>query len=223
VQRLVDRLPREARPWAAGVVGLVVIVLGLGAWSMSRATESTTDSTSTVVDAAIADLPMAGTAPSSPSSTAAPLVMAHAAGAVLNPGVYRLAPGARVTDLIDAAGGLASDADPDRLNMAAGVADGARVYVPRVGELAPPAAIEPETDSATPSMTGDASTASKEIDLNRAGVDELDTLPGIGPSIAGAIVAHRAANGPFASVDDLIEVRGIGPARLEQLRPLVRV
>jgi competence protein ComEA len=218
----VERVPRDARPWAAAAVGLLVLLLGVGIWSVSRPGRSAGDTASAAVDAAIADLPMAGTTSVASPSTSVATLVAHAAGAVRTPGVYRLAPGARVTDLIDAAGGFADDAEGDRLNLAASVVDGARVYVPRVGELAPPTPVEPEADPAVPSSSGRDGETSM-VDLNRADVDELETLPGVGPSIAGAIVAHRDATGPFASVDDLLDVRGIGPARLEQLRPLVRV
>jgi competence protein ComEA len=138
---------------------------------------------------------------------------AHAAGAVARPGVYRLPPAARVTDLIDAAGGAAADADLDQLNLAATVADGERIYVPRRGE-APVAPGGGATGAATPSGP---------VDLNRATAEQLDALPGVGPSTAQAILDHRTRTGRFRSVDDLLEVRGIGPAKLEQLRPLVKV
>jgi competence protein ComEA len=129
--------------------------------------------------------------------------------------VYTLASTARVTDLITAAGGLAPDADPDQVELAATLTDGERVYVPKVGETPPPAA-------------GGGSTASSggphtPIDLNRASAADLDSLPGIGPSLAQAIVDYRTQHGQFRSVEDLADVRGIGPAKLEQLRPLVRV
>jgi competence protein ComEA len=137
-------------------------------------------------------------------------VYAHAAGAVARPGVYRLAPGSRVTDLVDAAGGLAADAAPDHLNLAAPVTDGQQVYVPRVGEAAPPG-------------PPGASTPAGPLDLNTATADELDELPGVGPATAQAILDHRERNGPFRAVEELLEVRGIGEAKLEALRDLVRV
>jgi competence protein ComEA len=159
-------------------------------------------------------LPLASEAPvgSTPSTTAAPTsVVAHAAGAVATPGVYELPAGARVTDLIDAAGGPLPDADLDQLNLAAPVADGERVYVPRVGEVV--------------AMVGAAGTAepSGPLDLNAATLDQLDELPGVGPATAQAIVDERERRGGFRSVDDLLDVRGIGPAKLEQLRDLVTV
>jgi competence protein ComEA len=161
-------------------------------------------------------LPMASSSPATgagaPVSTTATLVV-HAAGAVKAPGLYQLASGARVNDLVVAAGGLAADADADRVNLAAALADGERVYIPRVGEAVPSAG----------GSGADGSTSSGPIDINTATVDELDSLPGIGPSIAQAIVDERERNGPFRSVDDLERVRGVGPAKLEQLRHLVTV
>ncbi|MEY2407184.1 MAG: competence protein ComEA, partial [Acidimicrobiaceae bacterium] len=166
-------------------------------------------------------LPMASTPSSSaggaPSSTEPSLLVVHAAGAVNAPGLYRLASGSRVDDLISAAGGLAGGADADRINLAAPLADGERVYIPRVGETVPPA-------EGPASVTGGSSSASSgPIDINTATVDELDSLPGIGPSIAQAIIDERERNGPFRSVDDLERVRGIGPSKLDQIRDLVRV
>ena len=149
---------------------------------------------------------------SAPPATTGPLVV-HVAGAVARPGVYELAPGSRVQAAVDAAGGAAPGADPGALNLAAPVADGERVYVPLVGETVPVAA---ESPAVTAAATG-------PIDLNRASAAELDELPGIGPATAAAIVEHREQHGPFASVEDLEAVRGIGPAKLDALRDLVRV
>ena len=148
--------------------------------------------------------------------------MVHAAGAVANPGLYRLDAGSRVGDLLTAAGGVAADGDLDRVNLAAVLIDGARVYVPRHGEEDIPVLAEGES----PSGSSDGSTIASDsgpVDLNRATLEQLETLPGVGPSIASAIVDHRERHGPFATVDELVDVRGIGPARLDQLRTLVRV
>jgi len=142
-------------------------------------------------------------------------VVVQAAGAVQHPGLYRLPPASRVDDLVTAAGGLAADADPDRLNLAALLSDGQKIYVPRVGEPLP-------SEGAT-SVPGDGSTTSQPLDLNQATLPQLDALPGIGPATAQAILDYRAQHGRFRSVDDLLNVRGIGDAKLEQLRPLVRV
>jgi competence protein ComEA len=154
-----------------------------------------------------------------PASSVAPVqVVAQAAGAVQRPGVYRLAVGARVDDLVQAAGGFTPDADPDRVNLAAALTDGEKVYVPRVGELVP---TDATADAGT--GTGGGSDAPQTVDLNTASIAELDTLPGIGPATAQAILDYRTQHGRFGSVDDLLNVRGIGPAKLDEIRPLVRV
>jgi competence protein ComEA len=154
-------------------------------------------------------------------ATSAPVdLFVQAAGAVRRPGVYRLPAGARVIDLIDAAGGAEDGADLQALSLAAVLADGQRVRVPRAGEILPPSDLgRAPTGAATTGSTG----PPRPLDLNSAGVDELDTLPGIGPATAQAIVAHRDEHGLFAAVDDLLEVRGIGEARLDALRDLVTV
>jgi competence protein ComEA len=165
-------------------------------------------------------LPRAGTAadPATTTTTTAPEVVAHAAGAVRAPGVYRLEPGARAADLLAAAGGAAPEADLQQLNLAAPVADGERVYVPRVGEVPPPAVPGPAAGGATGAATGEG-----PVDLNTATAEQLEELPGVGPAIAAAILDERERRGRFATVDDLLDVRGIGDARLEQLRELVTV
>ncbi len=159
------------------------------------------------------------------STTSAPTeLIAHAAGAVAHPGIYRLAPTARVDDLVRAAGGLAPDADAARINLAAPLVDGARVYVPRVGEEVPPPVAAPDLPAGAPGPDGAPGEGPAAlIDLNTASEDELDELPGVGPAIAGTIVTYRAENGGFSSVEELLEVRGIGDAKLAEIAPLVTV
>jgi competence protein ComEA len=170
--------------------------------------------------AAEVTLPQAGTAadPATTTTTAPPQVVAHAAGAVQAPGIYRLDPGSRAADLVAAAGGATPDADVQRLNLAAPVADGERVYVPRVGEAAPP----PAAGGGGEAAGGDGAEGGP-VDLNTATAEQLEELPGVGPAIAAAIIDERERRGRFATVDDLLDVRGIGEARLEQLRDLVTV
>jgi competence protein ComEA len=139
-------------------------------------------------------------------------LVVHAAGAVARPGVYELRAGARVQDLLAAAGGAAPGAQLDRLNLAAPLVDGSQVYVPREGEAAPPSA----------SGSG-AGAPAGPLDLNRATVEQLEELPGVGPATAQAIVAAREELGGFRSVEDLLDVRGIGPAKYEALKDLVTV
>jgi competence protein ComEA len=215
---LIDRIPHDARPWA---VALLVTVVLAGVAMAVVVPEVVRGSTSAAGDWTL-DLPMAGTgstAVTNPTATEPPTLVVHAAGAVLHPGVYRLPPGARVDDVIAAAGGLALDSDGNRINLAATVADGERVYVPRIGEVDVP----PPASGAAPATGAAPIDAPSAVDLNRATQQELEALPGVGPSIASAIIQHRERNGPFRSVDELVDVRGIGSARLEQLRDLVRV
>jgi competence protein ComEA len=166
-------------------------------------------------------LPFASTtvslAPSSSMAVGSEVLVVHVAGAVTNPGVHELPSGSRVVDAIEAAGGLAADADGARINLAAPVADGERVYVPKVGEVAPPAVVGSAGGS------GERGVAAGPVDLNRADEAALDALPGVGPATAAAIIQHREQIGRFTSVDQLLDVRGIGEAKLEQLRPLVTV
>jgi len=140
----------------------------------------------------------------------------HVAGAVGRPGVYAAPAAARVADLVEAAGGPAPDADLDRVNLAAPVGDGERVYVPRRGEAAPP-----------PPAGGGAALGGgpppPPLDLNTADAGQLDALPGVGPATAAAIIEYRAQQGRFRSVEELVEVRGIGEAKLARLRPRVTV
>ncbi len=174
----------------------------------------------------------AGPGPGSASTTIAPggvgVVTAHAAGQVQAPGVYSVPAGARVADLVTAAGGLLPEADVDRLNLAAKVVDGTRVYIPRKGEP-PPADVAAGDPTAGAGATGGAAgggagaAAAGPVDLNTATAAQLDTLPGVGPATANAILTYRTRHGRFKSVTELLEVPGIGPAKLEAIRPLVVV
>lgn len=144
-------------------------------------------------------------------------VVVDVSGAVVRPGLVRLRRGARVADAIASAGGLASGADATILNQARLLSDGEQVRVPKVGEpipAPPPSPAPPGAKAGAPAVP---------VDLNHATVTELDVLPGVGPATAAAIVTWRQENGGFRHVDDLLEVPGIGPARLERLRPHVRV
>lgn len=152
------------------------------------------------------------------TSTEAAVLVVHVAGAVTAPGVHELAPGARVTDAIDAAGGLRPDADSARINLAAPVVDGERVYLPVVGEEAPPIVV-----GGAPTAGGDDEGTPGLVNLNTADPGELEELPGVGPATAAAIIGHREEIGGFTAIDELLDVPGIGETKLEQLRPLVTV
>ena len=153
------------------------------------------------------DLPAAADGAPQPVATTQPAMLrVHLAGAVVRPGLYEVPAGFRVGDLVDAAGGPAPDADTAAVNLAERMRDGQQIYVPLVGELPATHGEAAGTDGAGP------------IDVNTATAAELQALPGIGPSLAAAIVAHRTEHGPFGSLDELQEVPGIGPAKLSQLR-----
>jgi competence protein ComEA len=163
----------------------------------------------------------AGAGGQPPVGEGAAEVVVHVAGAVAVPGVQRLPTGARVVDAVDAAGGALPDADLARINLAAPLTDGQQVYVLRQGEVAPPVPAGPQAGGSAGTSGSDA--GGGLVDINRASADQLDELPGVGPATAEAIIAHRDQHGPFGSVDELIDVRGIGEAKLEQLRDLVTV
>ncbi len=146
----------------------------------------------------------------------AEVVIVHVAGAVVRPGVYRLAGESRLADALDAAGGPTADAEPDGVNLAARLTDGERVYVPRRGEAPPAGALAASSGSGRGAPAG-------PIDLNSATAADLEALPGVGPATAAAIVGYRQQQGRFRSVDELLEVRGIGEAKLAAIRPKVRV
>src|SRR5436309_3879653 len=130
-------------------------------------------------------------------------------GAVRRPGLYRLREGSRVADAVTRAGGPTRHAQMELVNLAALVADGEQVVVPRRGA------------SAVGGVSGAGAVASGPVHLNGATLEQLDALPGIGPVTAQKILSYRQEHGAFGSVDELDAVPGIGPARLEQLRELV--
>ena len=150
-------------------------------------------------------------------------VMVHVSGAVQRPGLVALPPGARVGDAVAAAGGLTPDADGPGVNLARVLVDGEQVHVPVEGEERPPApAGEPGAGpTAAPGSSG--IDPEGRIDLNTASASELETLPGIGPTRAAAIVTHREQHGPFQAPGDLRAVSGIGEATFQNLAPLIVV
>jgi len=170
------------------------------------------------VTGATAGQPAVG-ASSSSTTVVRDAIVVHVAGAVATPGVVELSAGSRVIDALEAAGGAAADADLDRLNLAAKVADGQRVLVQRVGD--PPAGATATGDGA--GTSGESSTASGLVNLNTATQPDLEALPGIGPALAAAILAEREQRGGFRSIQELRDVRGIGEKRFAALADLVSV
>jgi competence protein ComEA len=152
-------------------------------------------------------------------------IIVHVAGAVARPGVVELPHGSRLHEAIAAAGGGTAAADPDRLNLASVLEDGQKVLVPERGDPGPAEPALGETNGSTGSGAGGSGSATDggKIDLNTAGVEELATLPRVGPVLAQRIVDWRKQHGRFKTVEELDAVDGVGPKLLEALLPLVRV
>lgn len=199
-----------------------VIVLAVGTWGVTsmRGESGPTVDPITIASAGSGSESIAGEggriASSTTTSTSLARIWVQVAGAVRGPGVYEMTAGSRVYEAVERAGGFSEDADREVLTLAARLTDGCRVYVPRVGEVATGGVVPLEEQTASATMADGA-----VVSINSATVDELDSLPGVGPAIANDIVNYRETNGPFTSVDQLTDVPGIGPAKLEQLRPLV--
>ena len=177
-----------------GVAALVLLVLVLGIRHLSAKGNP----------AAVARDPLV---PGRAHASANRLVV-DVVGAVRRPGLYRLPEGARIADAVRRAGGTTRKADLESINLAAPLADGLQVVVPRRIAASPASA------------AGDPAAAAGPVHLNTATLEQLDALPGVGPVTAQRILDYRQAHGAFVSVDDLDLIPGIGPARMEQLRDL---
>ena len=224
-QSLLERL-REWVTWfgpgrlAATALAVIAVVAG-GTWLLKGSPSRAEDQLPFAAHTTTTVGPSSGTTFSAPAirpttTVAATVVVVYVTGAVMTPGVYTLEAAARVTDALVAAGGPATGADLSVVNLAAIARDGERIYVPKVGETVPVAVGDAPPAAADTTPAG-------PINLNSATADQLDVLPGVGPATAAAIVAHREQHGPFQTVEQLGDVRGIGPAKLDALRGLVTV
>lgn len=142
------------------------------------------------------------------------VMMADIKGAVVHPGVYVVAEGNRVIDLIALAGGLAEDADSTTVNFSMHVADEMVIYIPKKGE---------EASSLISPQSGQVASEKRTVNLNTADPSELETLPGIGPAKSAAIIEYRNVNGPYKSIEDLKSISGIGDKTFEKLKELISV
>lgn len=208
----------ESVSWRAVAGAAAILLVAVGGCLALRSEER----------AAAVVLPRASPVPpvTSASGGAGPQdaeIVVHAAGAVARPGVYRLVPTARVVDLLEVAGGPVVGAELSGVNLAAPLADGARVHFPRSGEEPPAELTIVEAPPGRLGAVAGAGASPAPVDLNEAGAAELESLPGIGPVTAAAIVAHRQREGPFRSVESLQEVTGIGPVKLSRIEDLVTV
>jgi competence protein ComEA len=200
-----ERLAALSRGELIGLVALLAVTLGgAGLWyvrSLPRPVEVSTMPSGTTASA-----------PASASPSPKVIVLVDVAGWVRHPGVYEFTEGARVIDAIDAAGGARPGALLEALNLAAPLADGTQILVPREGQ-----------ESVVPPPVSGGAVAGALINVNTATATELEELPGVGEVLAQAILDYRTENGPFTSVDQLLDVSGIGDATLENIRDLVTV
>ena len=200
-----ERLAALSRGELVGLVALLAVTLGgAGLWyvrSLPRPVE-------------VVAAPSGGTASAPASASPSPevVVLVDVAGWVRRPGVYEFTEGARVIDAIDAAGGARSGAVLEALNLAAPLTDGTQILVPREGQ-----------EGVAPAPVTGGAVAGGLVNVNSAIATELEELPGIGEVIAQRIIDYRTENGPFATVDELLDVSGIGDAILESIRELVTV
>jgi len=191
----------ELQPQRVAAAGLAILALLLGAWYLSRG------------DPAERVAPPAAISVEDDGGGASGKVVVHVAGAVREPGVYRMPAGSRVDDAVGRAGGATSRADLTQVNLAAEVEDGRQVLVPRRVAAA----------AAGGATTAAPATPGVPLNLNTATLEQLDELDGIGPTTAQSILDYREEQGGFGSVDELNQVPGIGDVRLASLREQVRV
>jgi competence protein ComEA len=159
-----------------------------------------------------------------PAPTEKPIAV-HIIGAVPRPGLYEFPEGARIQDAIDAAGGLLADADESSLNLAAKLEDGQQLDIPyRAGaESSVPVLSTPDVFGEDVFPTESSGSLADLVDINTATLEELDALPGIGPTTAQKIIDYRDENGPFNQIEDIMNVSGIGPATFENIKDLITV
>jgi competence protein ComEA len=219
------------RPHLIVVAAIVAVGLLVAGWAVLRARPVAVAVTPPVTSSAPTMAPTV--APIDPGASAGPRasaagVVVHVLGAVRKPGLITLAAGSRVQDAIAAAGGLAAKADPGELNLAQAVADGQQIVVGTknkpAGEVRNGTAGGSGGSGAGGSGAGGSGTGSGQpVDLNAATQAELEELPGVGPVMAGKILAWRTENGRFSRVEELQEIDGVGPKTYAKLAPLCRV
>jgi competence protein ComEA len=217
-------MPDLTRSELAAYAACVVLVVVLG-WRVLRSDGASSSAGAGARAGAAAVARTTGTSSAeTPSVSVAPArdgsAVVHVVGAVRRPGVYRLRLGQRVQDAIGRAGGAKGGADLQAINLAAKVADGQQVVVPKRGAVAAGPA---GGGTATAAPGGAAGAPPAPVNLNSATAEQLDTLDGVGPATAQKILEYRTQHGGFAAVDDLAQVSGIGPKKLAALKPQVTV
>ncbi len=243
LQRLAARFPVRLDPGrrTAALVGVAVLIVAAvtGAWVLTdrpqamavgaaptakvpgSAPDSGAASSATTTSTGASGVP-ASAAPAATATSSSATVVVDVAGKVRRPGVYRLPSGSRIDDALHAAGGALPGVGLNSLNLAATVSDGQQIAV---GITAAPAAAQPVASGGAAVAAGadGSASAGAPVDINTASLEQLQTLPGVGPVLAQHILDWRTAHRSFASVDQLDDVPGIGPVKFQALKPVVTV
>ena len=203
----------------------------VGVWWVVRVPPPPPEASIPFATTSVASNTIASNTDASSAISSSANITVYVSGEVVKPGVYVLLATARVIDALQAAGGATNQADLVVVNLAAPLVDAAQVFIPRMGSTPRVTLPRPHAGINLPiagagagaGAVGRATSTAGIVDINSATISDLDALPGVGPSTAQAIIDYRVANGPYASVDDLLNVRGIGPSKLAAMRARVRV
>lgn len=205
---------RQLMQWLTS--GFLGAALALGGMTLAKQTQP----------APLVIQPPAATATPLPTATPSP-VQVYVSGEVLSPAVYTLPPDAIVQDAIELAGGFTVQAEPNVVNLALPLREGMHIYVPSTAEAEEIdmmiVSAEPVSSGAGRTGLSHSESAGGLININRASQAELETLPGIGPSTAQKIIAFREDNGPFTTIEGIMDVAGIGPAKFEGVKDFITV
>lgn len=226
MDRIRERLARLERRQLIGLFAVGAVVIGVAiTWYLRSIPSPVTISEAAPVQVTPAVVQVTPSSSSEPTASAEPTaIVVDVAGRVRHPGVYEFHPGDRVIDAIRRAGGALPGADLMSLNLAAALTDAEQIIVGRADGKGPPSSI---TSGGSPGSGGTEGGSSGgtpgKVNINTASLEELDGLPGIGPVLAQRIIDYRTQHGPFQSVQDLLDVPGIGDSHLADLEPLVTV
>jgi len=228
-----DQLVERLRHWLVfigprRVVGAVVstVIIAIVGWWLLRSPAPAIETQIARVDASTTTSLSVETPGQSSVQMAPEFVTVHVAGAVKKPGVYSLSSDARVVDAVDAAGGATTQADLDAINLAHPIFDSDQVFIPKRGQNIPQ---QSSTQTRTPSSRNAPSKDTQStpqnplVNINVANAKELESLPGVGPSTAQAIITYRTTVSPFTIPEDIMKVSGIGPAKFDVMRAFIRV
>jgi competence protein ComEA len=228
-----DQLVERLRHWLAfiglrRVVGAVVstIIVAIVGWWLLRSPAPAIETQIARVDTSTTTSLSVDAASQSSLQVVPEFVTVHVAGAVKKPGVYSLSADARVVDAVDAAGGATTQADLDAINLAHPIFDSDQVFIPKRGQTVPSqSSTQTRTPSSrnTPPKDAQSTPQNTLVNINVANAKELESLPGVGPATAQAIITYRTTVSPFAIPEDIMKVSGIGPAKFDVMRAFIRV